>query len=347
MVQQRSYPTSPTSSTSSAEAQASAQPEQPDYRKAEKPIIPTIAADGLAYFQGRIVPMSEAMVSVATHGLHYGTGCFEGIRAYWNADHQQLYVLKLREHFERFAHSRRMLMMKPGESVDELCAATLDLLRQQGARSDVYIRPLAYKSSRTIKLALSSLDDSVSIYAFPMGNYVDISAGLNVCISNWRRVSGNSVPVRAKTTGGYINSALAVDEAAAAGFDEAIFLTQSGTVSEGSSCNLFIVKHGRISTPRAADDILEGITRDAVMQMAAQDLGVSTEVRAIDRTELYDADEIFFTGTGVQVSPVTRVDRRAIGGGQPGPITMELQRRYLRAVRGEDPNYSDWVTPVL
>lgn len=339
MVQQRSYPI-----TTSASAQPDSQTEP---RKAEKPVIPTIAQEeGLVYFQGNFMPMSDATVSVTTHGLHYGTGCFEGIRAYWNEAHQQLYVLKLREHFERFANSRRMLMMKPGESVDALCDATVELLRRQNIRSDAYIRPVAFKSSRTIKLTLSSLDDSVYIYAFPMGNYVDISAGLNVCVSNWRRVSGNAMPVRAKTTGTYINSSLAVDEAAAAGFDETIFLTQSGTVSEGSSCNLFLVKKGRISTPRAADDILEGITRDAVTEMLARDMGASVEVRAIERTELYDADEVFFTGTGVQVSPVTRIDRRAVGSGEPGPITMELQRRYLRAVRGDDPAYMDWLTPV-
>lgn len=340
MVQQQSYTSS---------AQPTAQPAQPQTEpsKAAAPVIPTIVAEeGLVYFQGRIAPMSEATVSVTTHGLHYGTGCFEGIRAYWNEEQQQLYVLKLREHFERFANSRKMLMMKPAESVQELCDATVELLRQQNIRSDAYIRPVAFKSSRTIKLTLSTLDDSIYIYAFPMGNYVDISAGLNVCVSNWRRVSGNAVPVRAKTTGAYINSSLAVDEATANGFDEAIFLTQSGTVSEGSSCNIFVVKRGRISTTRPADDILEGITRDAVMEMLARDMGYTTEIRAIERTELYDADEVFFTGTGVQVSPVTRIDRRAVGSGQPGPITMELQQRYLRAVRGEDPAYADWLTPV-
>lgn len=311
------------------------------------PVIPTVAAtEGLAYFGGQIVPMSQASVNVATHGLHYGTGCFEGIRAYWNEGKGQLYALKLREHFERFARSQRILKIALAESVDDLCAVTLDLLRQQAFRSDVYIRPLAYKSSRTIKLALSSLEDSVVVFAFPMGNYVEIDAGLNVCISNWRRVSGNAVPVRAKTTGAYINSALAVDDAVAAGFDEAIFLTESGAVSEGSSCNLFVVRNGRISTPHAAADILEGITRGCVMELAARDLGKTIVERAIDRTELYDADEVFFSGTGVQVAPVTRIDHREIGSGAPGPVTMEIQRRYLRAARGDDPTYSSWVTPV-
>jgi len=315
--------------------------------RAEAPLIPTIAVEeGLAYFQGRIVPMSEATVSVATHALNYGTGCFEGIRAYWNAEAGQLYVLKLAEHFERFARSRRMLKIKADETVEQLCQITLELLRRQNFRQDVYIRPLAYKSSRTIKLTLSSLDDMLAIFAFPMGNYVDISSGLNVVVSSWRRVSGNAMPVRAKTTGVYVNSALAIDDAAAAGYDEAIFLTEAGYVSEGSSCNLFLLRRGELSTPRVADDILEGITRGCVMEMAERELGLRTRERAIDRTELYDADEIFLTGTGVQVSPVTRVDDRPIGTGQPGPITMELQRRYLRAARGDDPAYESWCTPV-
>ncbi len=315
--------------------------------RAAAPIIPTVAAnDGLAYFNGEIIPMADASVNVATHALHYGTGCFEGIRAYWNPDHQQLYLLKLREHFERFDHSQRMLMMHPSQTPAELSAIATELVRRQGFRQDVYVRPLAYKSARTIKLTLRSLEDSVSIFAFPMGNYVDITAGLNVCISSWRRVSGAAMPVRAKTTGAYVNSSLAVDEAAANGYDEAIFLTQAGTVSEGSSCNLFIVKRGRLATPRPADDILEGITRDAVMDMVTREFQLPIEVRAIERTELYDADEVFFTGTGVQVSPVTSIDGRAIGDGRPGPFTMELQQRYLRAVRGDDPAYADWLTPV-
>ena len=315
--------------------------------KATAPAIPTVAAEeGLAYFGGAIVPMSEATVSVSTHGLNYGTGCFEGIRAYWNAEQEQLYVLKLREHFERFANSRRMLKMQAQESVDELIEITTKLLRRQNFRQDVYVRPLSYKSSRTIKLTLSSLEDMATIFAFPMGNYVDISSGLHVCISSWRRVSGNAIPVRAKTVGAYVNSALAIDEATSAGYDEAIFLTDSGHVSEGSSCNLFLVRRGKFSTPRTSDDILEGITRNAVMEMAERELGIQTVERAIDRTELYDADEIFLTGTGVQISPVTRIEGRAIGDGTPGPITMELQRRYLRAARGDDPNYTTWCTPV-
>jgi branched-chain amino acid aminotransferase len=319
----------------------------PQPKRATAPKIPTVGTEeSLAYFRGQIVPMSEATVSVATHGLNYGTGCFEGIRAYWNEAADQLYVLKLREHFERFANSRRMLRIEEHESVDELCQITLDLLRRHQYRQDVYVRPLAYKSSRTIKLTLSTLEDMVAIFAFPMGNYVDISAGLSVNVSSWRRVSSNAMPVRAKTTGVYVNSSLAIDDATAAGYDETILLTEAGKVSEGSSCNLFLVRRGQLHTPSTSEDILEGITRGCVIEMAERELGLRTTERSIDRTELYDADEVFFTGTGVQISPVTRIDGRRIGSGEPGKVTMELQRRYLRAVRGDDPNYGAWCTPV-
>ena len=316
-------------------------------QKAEAPKIPVLNPDeGYAYFEGRIVPMGEAKISIATHALHYGTACFEGIRGYWNEEREQIYLLKLREHFQRMMHSCNALRIQPKESLDELCAITVELVRQHGYRSDVYVRPLAYKAERTIKLTLSSLQDAVAIYAFPMGNYVDISAGLNVCTSSWRRANSNAMPVRAKVTGAYINSSLAVDDATAAGFDEAIMLTQNGTVSEGSSCNIFILRNGKFATPELSEDILEGVTRNALIGMIRDELGVPVEERRIDRTELYASDEIFLCGTGVQVSPVSSVDRRRVGTGQPGPFTMKLQQLYLAACRGENETYQDWVTPV-
>lgn len=315
--------------------------------KGESPTVPVLnPEEGYVYFEGRVVPMGEAKISIATHALQYGTACFEGIRGYWNEEHEKLYILKLRAHYERMAHSWNTLMMKPKESVDDLCALTAELVRKHGYRSDVYIRPLAYKASRTIKLTLSSLEDALAIYLFPMGNYVDISAGLNVCTSSWRRASSNAMPVRAKVTGAYINSCLAVDDATAAGFDEAIMLTDDGTVSEGSSCNLFIIRNGKFSTPALSEDILEGITRNALIEMIEKKFGMEVEQRRIDRTELYASDEVFLCGTGVQVSPVTSVDRRRVGTGQPGALTMQLQQAYLAACKGEDPQYSEWVTPV-
>ena len=309
--------------------------------------VPMLTAEeGYAYFEGRIVPMSEAKVSVATHALQYGTACFEGIRAYWNAEQKQLYILKLREHFLRMADSWNVLRMHPKESIDDLCRITTELVRKHGYQSDVYIRPLTYKSSPTIRVTLSELEDAVAIYAFPMGNYVDISAGLSVCTSSWRRAGSNAMPVRAKVTGAYVNSALAVDDAKASGFDEAIMLTHDGNVSEGSSCNVFLFRNGKVATPAVSDDILEGVTRNALIEMIRNEFGLPVEERRIDRTELYAASEIFLCGTGVQVSPVTSVDRRPVGGGVPGPFTTKLQSLYLAACRGENDKYRDWLTPI-
>ena len=309
-------------------------------------IAPWSLEESLCYFGGSIRPMAEAKVSVAAHALNYGTGCFEGIRAYWSEERGQLLALKLREHYERFAHSCKMLKIGLPLSVEELCETTLEILRRNGYRQDVYIRPLAFKSDPNIKLMLRGIGDDLAIYTFPFGNYVDISAGLNVTVSSWRRISDNAIPARGKVTGAYINSALAVDDALEAGFDEAIFLTADGHVSEGSSCNVFIMRGGKAVTPPVTADILEGITREAVIQVARESLGWEVVEREIDRSELYVADEVFFCGTGVQVSPVTRIDGRAVGDGQPGARTLELQQAYFRAVKGQDSRYAEWLTPV-
>src|SRR5581483_1955388 len=226
---------------------------------------------GFAYFKGQIVPMSEAKVSIATHALQYGTACFEGIRAYWNAQQEQLYLLKLREHYQRLMQSCAFLCMKPQESLDDFCNITIDLLRKHDYHQDVYVRPLVYKATCTIKLMLNTLEDAAAIYVLPMGEYVNISSGLNVCTSSWRRANSNAMPVRAKSTGAYINNSLAVNDALTSGFDEAILLTHDGTVSEGSACNLFILRNGQLITPALSEDILEGITRNALIKMIQED----------------------------------------------------------------------------
>ncbi|GCE46862.1 branched-chain amino acid aminotransferase [Thermosporothrix hazakensis] len=308
--------------------------------------VPTLQDEGFAYFEGKIVPMSEAKVSIATHALQYGTGCFEGIRGYYNEKHGRLYILLMREHYERMADSMRLLRMDIKETVDDLCRITVDLVRRHGYHQDVYIRPFAYKSECTIRVGLSGIKDGLAIYAFPMGNYVDISDGLSVCTSSWRRANSNAMPVRAKVTGVYVNSALAVSDAKEAGFDEAIMLTHDGYISEASSCNIFVLRGGKLATPAVSEDILEGITRNALIELIQNEFQIPIEQRRIDRTELYAADEIFTCGTGVQVSPVTHVDHRPIGTGRPGTFTMELQQAYLAACRGENERYIHWVTPV-
>ena len=299
-----------------------------------------------AFFGGRIVPVEEAKVSVRTHTMNYGTGCFEGIRAYWNEEEDQLLVFKLREHYQRFLNSCRILYFDLPYSVDDLCAITLDLIRREGFRGDSYIRPLAYKSDELIGVRLHNLTDAVTIFATPFGRYVEAEEGARVHVSSWRRIDDNAIPARAKIVGAYVNSAFAKTEAQLNGFDEAIVLNQDGHVSEGSAENIFIVRNGVVVTPPATDNILEGLTRAVVMQLCREVLGLPVVERSIDRTELYVADEVFFTGTGVQIAAIIEIDRRKIGGGKMGPVVQDLRDLYFDVVRGRLPQYRHWCTPV-
>ena len=296
------------------------------------------------YFNGEIVPLDQASISIATHGLQYGTGVFEGIRAYHNAEEDELFVVQALAHYERLAQSCKMLRLEPGLTPAEMVDRTVDILRRSNFRTDVYIRPFAFKSDPVIKVKLGGLATNFAIYAVPMGDYV-ATDGLRVQVSSWRRLSDNAIPSRAKVTGSYVNAALAVDDALAAGFDEAILLNEDGHVAEASSANLFMVRHGKLITPPVTDGILEGITRTLVMDLAAE-RGIAVVERSIDRSELYAAQEIFFCGTGAQIAPVVEVDRRPIGQGTPGPITTAVQTAYIRACRGQDAGRRGWLTPV-
>lgn len=299
-----------------------------------------------AFFKNKIVPMDEAKISIMTHAFNYGTGCFEGIRAYWNADEQQLFVFKLAAHYDRLRQSAHILGIELAYSTEELSRITLDLLRQEGYREDAYIRPLVYMADEIIGVRLHDLHPEVAIFAVPFGRYLEKEEGAHACVSSWRRIDDNAVPARAKITGAYINSAFAKTEAVRNGFDEAIVLTTDGHVSEGSAENLFIVRNGALITPPVTDNILEGITRNVLMQLARDELGLSVIERPIDRTELYVADEAFFCGTGVQVAAITRIDHRPVGSGQPGPIVKSLRALYFDVVRGQAPKYRQWCTPV-
>ena len=314
------------------------------------PQIPAYAApsqaDTWVYFEGNVCQYRDAHLGIMTHALHYGTGCFEGIRAYWNAEQGQLYALSLREHYERLMNSARILHMEVRPSVDELCLLTVDLLRRNGYREDVYVRPLVYKASEEIGVRVHGLRDALLIYVAPFGAYVDTEAGLRCMVSSWRRVDDNAAPARAKCTGIYINSALAKTEAMENGFDEAIMLTDEGHVCEGSAENLFIVRGGTFVTPPPSDNILEGITRLTLMQLIREEMGLEVVERSIDRSELYVADEVFLCGTGAQVAPVVEIDRRRIGDGEPGPLTMRLQDTYFGVAKGDNPTYRDLLTAV-
>jgi branched-chain amino acid aminotransferase len=303
-----------------------------------------IAETGVAYLDGRFTPLADAKVSIATHALQYGTGVFEGIRAYWNPAQEQLYVFRLREHFERMARSVRIVRIALPGDPDELSATTLELLRKNGFKADVYVRPLAFKAARSVKVALEGLRDGFGMYAFPIGAYLP-TGGLAARTASWRRTSDDAIPARGKITGAYINTALAVDEAHDYEADEAIFLTADGHVSEGGGANLFMVRDGALVTPPVTADILEGITRDSILQLAAE-LGILIEERQIDRTELYIADEIFFCGTGAQVAPCVKIDGRQIGDGQIGPVAKKIGDLYYAVAHGDDNRHAEWRTAV-
>jgi branched-chain amino acid aminotransferase len=299
-----------------------------------------------AFFRGEFVPLRDANINVMTHGFNYGTAVFEGIRAYWNADEEQLFALELLAHYRRIKSSARLLLMEVRQSAEELAQLTVELLRRDGLREDMYVRPIIYKSSETIGVRLHNLDAEITIFAVPFGQYIDTEGGIRAQVSTWRRTDDNAIPARGKITGAYVNGALAKSEAQLNGFDEAIVLTADGHVSEGSAENLFMVKGGTLITPAVTDNILEGITRRRLLEIARDELGIATSERTIDRTELYTADEVFLCGTGAQISPVIEIDRRPVGNGRPGPITKDLSRTYFDAVRGRLPAYRDWLTPV-
>jgi len=300
----------------------------------------------VVWMNGRFVPAEEANVSVMTHGLSYGTGCFEGIRGYWNEEKEEVFLFRLREHYERWHRSCRILNFALPYTVDELIEISRELVQRNGQRENVYLRPFAYKANELIGVRLHDLEDSFLIYSVPMGNYIGTAGGLHCGVSSWRRVDDNMVPARAKISGAYINSALAKTEAQLNGFDEAIMLTAEGHVSEGSAENIFLLINGELVTPAISENILPGITRDTVMKLAQRELGRITRERQVDRTELYTAEECFLCGTGAQIAPVIKIDHRPIGTGKIGPVSAEIQRIYFDIVYGRRPEYLDWCTPV-
>ena len=297
------------------------------------------------FFNGEVVRYADAKVGLLTHGLNYGTGVFEGIRGYWNADREQLFALCLPQHFERMLQNTRSLQMVIPWSIEELTETTLDLLRRNEYREDVYIRPLSFKSAEIIGVKLHDVPDSFAIVTAPMGLYVG-NGGIRCMVSSWRRIDDSMAPVRTKCTGLYVNSALAKSEALQGGFDEAIMLSGDGHVCEGSAENIFIVRRGEVITPPPSDNILEGITRSLVMHLVREELGLDVVERTVDRSELYISDEVFLVGTGAQVAPVIEIDRRRIGDGEPGPLTTRVQDTYSKVVTGREPKYAAWLTPV-
>jgi branched-chain amino acid aminotransferase len=309
------------------------------------PSEPRSIDDLIAYFEGDWVPMRDAKVSIMTHAFMYGTATFEGIRAYWNADQGRLYGLFVRSHVERIRNSAKILLMDPVPSADELVGIITETVRRNHFTEDAYIRPSFYKSTRTIGVRLHHLEHQLYVIAVPFGNYIDIEKGVRLQTSSWRRNADEALPARGKIVGGYVNMAFQKSEAELNGFDEALVLAPDGHASEASAANLFIVRDRTLITPPLSDDILEGVTRKAIIQLAA-DAGIDVDVRSIDRSELYVCDEAFLCGTGVQVSPVIEVDHRPVGTGEVGRISRLISERYFAAVRGNAPEYLDWLTPI-
>jgi branched-chain amino acid aminotransferase len=305
-----------------------------------------VALPKFAFFKGKIVPYSEAKVGVMTHALNYGTGAFGGVRAYWNAEEEQLYIFRSNDHFTRLLNSAKMIAADIDYTQDELLLHTLDLVRAEGYREDIYIRPLVYKSDELIGVRLHDLQSELTIFAIPFTRYVERDDNAHVTFSSWRRIDDNAIPARGKFTGAYINSAFIKTDASRSGFDEALVLTNEGHVSEGSAMNIFMMRAGKLITPPVTDNILEGITRRTIMTLAREVLSLEVEERTIDRTEVFLCDELLMTGTAAQVTAVTKVDHRPIADGVMGPVTEQLRKLYDDAVRGKMPAYRDWNTPV-
>ncbi len=300
-----------------------------------------------AYFEGEYIPVEQAKISVMTHAFNYGTGLFEGIRGYYSAEEDNILIFRLKEHVDRFVRNFRILCMEIPESFEDIERICIELVRRSGFREGVYIRPICYKSELSLGPTLKGVKSSLCCYVIKLGDYCDTQAGLDVAVSSWRRLSDNAIPSRVKATGSYLNSSLAATEAKQAGFHEAIFLREDGTVAEGSAMNMFMVHDGKLFTTPPTADILVGITRNTVIQLAREQLGLEVIERPIARTELYVCDELFFCGTGAQVAPVRSVDRRMLRNGEPGPITRRLQEVYFDVVQGKVPQYRHWCTSVF
>jgi branched-chain amino acid aminotransferase len=299
-----------------------------------------------AFFEGAIVPIEDAHVSITCNTLHYGIGCFGGLRAFWNEEHDELYLFKPHDHFRRLLNSARFLLCELDYTIEQLTDITVELLRKEGWKQNVYIRPIVYKDDGVFRVQLHDSNDKLAIFSQPVGSYIKADGALSVGFSSWRRVDDNAIPARGKVCGTYVNSALAKSEAVLNGYQEALVLNQDGHVSEASAANLFIVRDGVLITPPITDNVLEGITRKAVIQFARDDFGLEVVERSIDRSELYLADEAFFCGTGVGVAAIGEIDHRVVGNGNSWPIAERMLTQYMRVVTGREEKYRSWLTPI-
>lgn len=301
----------------------------------------------IIYFNGKFVPEEKAVVPVTTHALHYGTGCYEGIRAYFNEEEKCLYVFRLEDHFKRMENSVKIMHIKLPGDAKKLSEIALKLLQRNFLGTDIYIRPLAFKSDPAIgNFNLSKVSDSFVMYCVPLGRHYAKEGGLKVNISSWQRVSDKAIPPRGKITGSYANTCLAKTESSLLGFDEALLLDSSGNVVEGSAENFFMVKNGHLFTPPTSSDILVGITRNSIIEIAKNELNIEVLERNISREEIYKASEIFLCGTGSEIAGVSKIDGKKIGDGKIGKITEKIQKLYIDIVHGKNSKYLKWLTKV-
>lgn len=298
-----------------------------------------------AFFEGQFVPSDQAKVSIATHALQYGTGCFGGIRGYLDKDEKTINIFRLPDHTRRLLQSGLLLRAELPYSAEDVAGIITDLVRKNAPKQNVYIRPFIYKAGLELTPKLRGVRDELAVYMIALDDYLDLTKPVRLMVSSWQRIEDNIIPSRGKVTGAYINSSLAKDQAAEGGYDDAILLNRDGKVSEGSGANLFIVRNGALITSPITADILEGITRRSIVEFA-RDAGIPVEERAIDRSELYIADEAFLCGTGVQIAAVGSIDGRPIGNGQRGPITEKIQDIFFALVRGDDSPYRHYLTQV-
>ncbi len=318
-----------------------------DSYRVDSNIEVTEKAKKIIYYDGKFMPQEKARIPVTTHALHYGTGCFEGIRAYFSEKEKALFVFRLQDHFKRFQNSCKLLFIDLGLSIEELSEITIQLLKKNFTETDIYIRPLAFKSDPAIgNFSLTALRNSLVIYTIPLGRYLNTEIGIKAKISSWDRVSDNTIPPRAKITGAYVNTSLAKTEALLLGYDEALLMDRHGHLVEGGAENLFIVKDNVVITPPSSDDILLGITRQTIIQICEEQLHLKVVERSIDRAEIYTTDEVFLVGTGAEVSPVIKVDFIPIGDGKVGQVTGQVKKLYFDIVHGKNPKYVSWLTKV-
>lgn len=298
------------------------------------------------FVDGEVVAAEQAGVSVHAHVLSYGSGTFEGIRAWWNPEHERLYLLEAHAHYERLARSARILGLRTPFSTEALVQATVDLLRRNEVRANAYVRPLLVQAGAALPVRMHDVDTRLSIAITPTpGDYISPD-GVRCMVSTWRRAPDVTTPNRAKVVGSYTGPALAKTEAVRAGFDEAIMLTVDGFVAEATTSNIFLRFGEEWITPPGTDDILEGITRAQVATLIEETEGRRVTQRRVHRSELYTSDEILLTGTAAVVVPVVEVDGRLIGDGKPGETTLNLNRTIRAIGRGDDRRHPEWITPV-